>query len=472
MNIIKNKKVILAIKNMVFVAGLLFIYLNLSSLFELKDSKIKYTPFIEQTQDFDVLFFGTSHVRCGYLPMEMWDKYGIVSYNFGASSPEIATSYWNAMLALEHTNPKLIVFDISRLTANRRVNKVESAHNEFDIFPFSRTKCAAVYDLFKDGSKDAKDVDISGRWSEMLWNFQLYHNRWNELTEEDFAYTPTLEKGATSQYKLAKPVDYELIPREQYNEMDNISTEYLEKLIDECKNRNIQILLTYLPGTLNEAKQLSANYGYEIAKKHNVEFVNFMYLTELLDYNTDFNDTSSTSCHLNVSGAKKTSLYLAEYIQENYQIPNRKENPQYQSWEQDWEEYKLSKKDKLINTDDFHSYLVQAADTDYRITFTIRGGQVLSFDETKLGLMENLSLNQNLTMLHEALSKGENYQFVIDHGAGEVRENTGDAVLYDSCLSRNEYEDAHIEIVVEDNQTNEVVDKSLWAVSGRSVKRK
>ena len=57
MNIIKNKKVILAIKNMVFVAGLLFIYLNLSSLFELKDSKIKYTPFIEQTQDFDVLFF-------------------------------------------------------------------------------------------------------------------------------------------------------------------------------------------------------------------------------------------------------------------------------------------------------------------------------------------------------------------------------------------------------------------------------
>ena len=84
---------------------------GLTGIVENKSSLQKYTQFFEQEGDFDVLFLGSSKVINGVLPMELWNDYGIVSYNLGGHANTIPTSYWVLRNALEHTTPKCVVLD-------------------------------------------------------------------------------------------------------------------------------------------------------------------------------------------------------------------------------------------------------------------------------------------------------------------------------------------------------------------------
>ena len=77
----------------VLTVCLLLVSLNaLTHLMERKDSIQKHQSFLEQEADFDVLFLGTSHVFCGIFPMELWNDYGIVSYNVAGYSSRIPTT--------------------------------------------------------------------------------------------------------------------------------------------------------------------------------------------------------------------------------------------------------------------------------------------------------------------------------------------------------------------------------------------
>lgn len=79
---------------------------TLSNLVERKDSRIKYEAFFEQTENFDVLFLGSSHMIYGVYPMELWHDYGIVSYNMGGHGNRIPTTYIVLKEALNYTTPK------------------------------------------------------------------------------------------------------------------------------------------------------------------------------------------------------------------------------------------------------------------------------------------------------------------------------------------------------------------------------
>ena len=83
-----------------------------SNVLERKASKIKYAPFLENPQQYDVLFIGDSHVYNGVFPMEMWDDYGIASYNIACYGNTIPVSYWNMMLALDYVTPRLMVIGV------------------------------------------------------------------------------------------------------------------------------------------------------------------------------------------------------------------------------------------------------------------------------------------------------------------------------------------------------------------------
>ena len=59
---------------------LVLILVRISGLVERKSAYQKNGDFMEQSEDLDVLFLGTSHVINGVFPMELWKEYGITSY--------------------------------------------------------------------------------------------------------------------------------------------------------------------------------------------------------------------------------------------------------------------------------------------------------------------------------------------------------------------------------------------------------
>ena len=74
--------------------------------------------------------------------------------------------------------------------------------------------------------------------------------------------------------------------------------------------------------------------------KNDVPYINFndIYNEVGFDYSTDLGDSS----HCNYNGAKKVTNYLADYINTNYDLEDRRDDPDYNLWELDleyWRQY-------------------------------------------------------------------------------------------------------------------------------------
>ena len=365
----------------------------LTTLLERKNSKEKYADFFSQEEDFDVLFFGTSHVINGIAPMELWGDYGIVSYNFGGHANKIPVSYWAMINALDYTTPRLVVIDCLKLDENIKTNEnLNYLHNSFDAFPLSQHKVQAIHDLLDDPYMPQHLESVEGEYSleertpmQFLWDFSIYHSRWEKWNEKDSVFDERYEKGAESRIGVAKPDAVERT--DAVFEGETVAIDYLERMIRECKTRDIDVLLVFLPYPADQEDHACANRMEELADAHHVRSLNLLDDCPV-DYNTDMYDAYS---HMNPSGAKKVSAYLGEYIMDHYDIPDRRKDATYTDWNRDYEEYRDYKEELLHKQKELDDYLMLAADEDYEIQALVRDPIIYS-SEKYADLLDNLDV--------------------------------------------------------------------------------
>ena len=97
-----------------------------------KQSVRKYREFYETPNEYDVLYFGSSHMMQTALPMEIWKKYGIRSYNMGNGTENIAVSYQVIKNTLDYCSPRVIMLDVYNSFDDQTVN--EQQENMFHLF--------------------------------------------------------------------------------------------------------------------------------------------------------------------------------------------------------------------------------------------------------------------------------------------------------------------------------------------------
>lgn len=369
----------------------------MTELMERKASVLKYQPFFEQKEDFDVLFFGTSHVINGIFPMELWKDYGIVSYNFGGHGNMLATSYWMMKNALDYTNPKVVVIDGLFLSADVKLNNDFSLiHLSMDAFPLSRTKLSAVWDLLDDPvseesfeQKDQSGQQISaGSPFSLIWNFSVYHSRWNDLIEEDFLPCSRKEKGAESRIAVSEPGVIPFVSKREKFAKTSCGTEYLGRMIEECKRRDIGVLLTFLPFPAWMEMQMDANRLYDIAQEYDVPYINFLD-KDVVNYETDCYDPNS---HLNISGARKVTDYLGAYMTEHYDLADHRTDAAYDSWHGDYDAYQEMKISNLKQQQALNVYLMCLADKNFNVLIETKNPQIWK-DERYRALFQNMGLD-------------------------------------------------------------------------------
>lgn len=319
---------------------------------ERKESKEKFAGFYEE-ENLDVLFLGSSHVLNGIFPMELWHEYGIVSYNMAGHGNRPAMNYWILKNALEYTTPKLVVLDVCMLGLDEKIGSLEQLHISVDHIPYSRTKVEMINDLVEDEEKR----------NDFLWKFSTYHHRWNELTKADFVMETDYEKGAQTRIDVAVPAELiQLDEDDTLLEKDALGVEYVCKIIEECKEREIEILITYLPFPDDSGWQAESDYMKKIAEDYDVNFLDFHQLLPQVNLNTDFYDADS---HMNPSGARKISSYIGGFIMENYEIDDQRENNLYDTWHDDYELYVKYKKEKISGEEELKNLLMLLNDKDF-----------------------------------------------------------------------------------------------------------
>ncbi len=392
---------------------LVLILVRISGLVERKSAYQKNSDFMEQSEDLDVLFLGTSHVINGVFPMELWKEYGITSYNLSGHAHSIPTSYWVMMNALDYAHPRLVVMDCYRLESDGKDSK-SFAHISFDSLPFSANKVKAIWDLY-----DTADERV-----EYLCNFSLYHSRWWDVGADDFVPVTGYEKGAELKNTVVRVEQSDSIDADRIEKrtIDSTGTVYLRKILEECRKRKIEVLLTYLPFEASEKDRISAGYVEEIARQYDVGYINFLDLN-VIDRDTDYADEST---HLNLSGAERVTRYLGNYIQQYYDIADRRKDKLAEQWDEDYREYMAYKIQRISNLETLQNCLIALTDPNLSCCIYVddRAG-IWNSDGFYERLIRNLARGQELSGLEEAVQEREPYLLLLDRVNGEIVEKTG-----------------------------------------------
>lgn len=460
----KTIRVLASALAILLLAGLLFS--RLGWLVQRKSSYVKNREFYTQKEDFDVLFFGSSHMINGVLPMELWRDYGIVSYNLGSHGAPIPTSVWLARMALKTTTPKVIVLDCAYADTDQKVNdQKEYLHQSADTIPFSPAKVRMMMDLFSSWDDRV----------EFLWDYSIYHYRWASIVEADLAVETSPEKGAEARYAVDVPVNDLPITEDNYWKPENVSADYIRQLAGLCREKGVKLVLTYLPHPDERGIAQADSRGMEIlAEELNLPCLNFLRISEeLMDYRADCYDPSS---HLNAAGARKVTDYLGQFFREHFpEIPDHRQEEAYQDWHGSYARYLADKTERLQQETRMEVVLMMLSDPDFAACVYLESPKIWLDDPKYLGLLENLGIDTNTLPREEPILltswKGEGRWAGL---SDRIDTPFGDAQLIDwegrrvlnwneeSLMRMKEYSDTAA-VVVRNSSTGEIVLKAQFA---------
>lgn len=281
----------------------------------------------------DVLFVGSSSFYVGFSPAVFWQENGINSYVCGSSVQAPQVTYLKVADALKTQKPKVVVLGTLSLFTNYDVDAHETyVRLGVDPLRLSPEKLAVAANI---AQKSESQSVIS-----YLFPLLRYHDRWKEITQEDYFATPNhdIERGRSTymQNKIQKMDHF-------YGRMERTgkaaapnaeSLAYYQKAIELCLSQGIEVVLVTAPredwstGRYLGVQQLADQYGLTYLD------YNFDEMMDAIDLNldTDFYNEG----HLNIQGAYKFSKHVAGYLQQQYALPDRRgEADLAASWEKD-----------------------------------------------------------------------------------------------------------------------------------------
>ena len=451
-------------KNIKRLAGCIFTLLLLllllgvlTGLLERKNSYRKYADFFNEKENIDVFLMGSSHMMNAVFPMELYKDYGITAYNFGGHSNQLATTYWVLRNALDYKKPKLVIVDGYLLGENlKRSRTSRFLHLSFDAFPLTTTKLRAVLDLYDDKGQgeepeDAEEAEDTTELTltELLWDYTIYHSRWNELGRADFAPEALTEKGAELRTGYMAPGEDIKLDRSQVISENTVGLDYMRKIIELCRQEDIELLLTYMPYPDTGEGQRAANTLYLLAEEYGVGYINFMD-RQVVDFDSDMYDER----HLNPSGARKVTDYLGSYISENYGLSDHRSDPFYEHWAAAYGRYERTKLKNMEEQDFFGNFLVPLADKNYDFVIYYKDPGLLLQDRFVAQLL-------NLGIDRESIKEKEGFIYVQQAGertlyaGGDENIDGISGEIYDSLKKEEMDEGCSMRVLVWKHETGE-----------------
>ena len=264
----------------------------------------------------DVIFVGDCEVYANYTPMEMWRSNGITAYIRGSSQQLVWQSYYVLRETLRYETPKVVVFNVN---AMRYGEPVSEAYNRLTI------------DRMKWSQDKIDIIQASMTVEEDFWSYVFpilrYHSRFDELTWEDvrylFARMQTTWNGhlVNQNVKPAGALPAKR-PLADYRFAD-ICYEYLDKMRLLCEENGVELILVKAPSLYPYWYEEYDKQITDYAAQHGLQYYNF--IEDIEKIGLDFQqDTYDAGLHLNLTGAKKLSVYFADILANRHDLSDHR----------------------------------------------------------------------------------------------------------------------------------------------------
>ena len=277
----------------------------------------------------DVIFIGDCEVYENFSPITLWEEYGITSYIRGSAQQLIWQSYYLMEETFKYETPEVMIFNVLSMKYDTPASTGRSSQREaynrmtLDGMRWSTSKWNSI-----KASMTQEEQDKEAMW---MYMFPLlrYHDRWSDLSMEDFKYLFNRDELSDNGYLMqvgVKPLENEHVekPLVDYAFAENCYA-YLDMMRQLCEEHGTQLVLIKAP-SLSPVWWDQWDAQIEAyAAEHNLLYINFLdYQEEIgIDWNTD---TYDTGLHLNVYGAEKLSHFFGKILVEECGVTDRRDN--------------------------------------------------------------------------------------------------------------------------------------------------
>lgn len=258
----------------------------------------------EEKNSVDIIFYGNSDLSSGIVPMQMFKEQGYTSFLRWGNQQTLNTVHKDVTDDFKIQKPKLIVLEVDCVYYPNKFFSNNEFYESYMLTPFmyhSRWKSIDCKDFI--GKTDFQRDYHKG------YNYQTINGHY---VYEDYMGTST----------EVKPIEKSVLQK----------VKQIKKL---CDKNDAQLLFVEAPSPSSWSMQ-KHNGIKQLAEELGVKFIDFN--IELdgfdFDYANDFRDYGN---HCNFNGATKVTKYVANFIKENYNVPDRRldDDSKYKTWKED-----------------------------------------------------------------------------------------------------------------------------------------
>ena len=272
----------------------------------------------EPEDTIDVLILGNSESYCGIIPMEIWREQGITSYVSGSSNQKLYQSEQYMRSAFRKQSPKIVILE--------------------------------TLAVFTDYGRTEVLPEIAGEWIPIL----RYHDRWKSLRAEDWykpvRYTRLWGDKGYHEFRRAEAANAEgyMKPTEDTKHVLSKNRDHIRNMQAFCQKHGAQLVLVSVPSTVNWTQE-KHNGIAEMADSLGITYLdlNLMHDEVPIDWEVDTQDKGD---HLNITGARKVSDFIGQWLAETGLFEDKRSWEAYSQWNQFLQEYL---EDKEVDRSDF-----------------------------------------------------------------------------------------------------------------------
>lgn len=300
----------------------------------------------------DVVFLGDSHSFCGVIPQMIFDNEGISSASLATPTQFIKNSYWMLKDAVKKQNIKVAVIEMHSIEHSIResVNEFQFTTGLVMMSDFSINKIKGFYDTKSTDFGKCSEIKLDSVYSILQFNSDFGRENSNISKLIDFIIHPGRHYKTFGYYPQTGVIPLSELSVGIENDITISNTfvmEYMEKILELCKENNIELMITRFPYYSEGALKNVCDEIIAWANNNDIKILDYFenYNEIGIDLSTDFRDRT----HLNYNGAKKATKYLATYLKTHFNLEDHRGDAKYSIWENNNYSYHEIEKEMKYN---------------------------------------------------------------------------------------------------------------------------
>lgn len=328
------------VKNIAFLIVFSHLFMSVSYVlrpFDKESRNIIMGFYAEEQDSLDVVLVGASSIYTYWVPLEAYKEYGFTSYNFGSPAMHPESLLPNIKEILKYQSPQVLIIDLRRFSSNQTLISNNRFRQNVDSLKYSLNRVQSILEVVPNRMDENNDTNIYN----YLFDIAQYHSTWKTLNSNRIESYNNINENYQKGHILNSIVDKQIDNFRINNNISEVSqpNEYtiklFENLIQYLLSIETNIVFLVSPYDESVSHRMYHNYYETIINQNGFKYINAndylneMEVTNYIQY--FYNDR-----HMNIFGAEKFTEFLGNYLIENYDLPDKRNSPNYSYWHDDY----------------------------------------------------------------------------------------------------------------------------------------